>query len=210
MSDTAQCPFCKSTNTDTPLTINGYWWCDDCRRPFMPFTVGATDWVSVMVSDLEEKYISRQSFDALHTRLTAAEQRAEAAEQQVRKIEQELWGEQKAHQLIASICSSVGVDTSDGTSVSAVRNLAKEVREMREAMRWVPVSEDIPAEGASVQVIANGKYYPVGFWYWEMGDHDEQYRQWECHDPDWLQMVPLPEPPTHWRNLPEPPKDGEG
>ena len=88
MSDTAQCPFCKSANTDTPLTVNGYWWCNDCRRPFMPFTVGANDWVSVMVSDLEEKYISRQSFDALHTRLVTAEQRAEQAEAALADAEQ--------------------------------------------------------------------------------------------------------------------------
>ena len=92
MSDTAQCPFCKSANTDTPLTVNGYWWCNDCRRPFMPFTVGANDWVSVMVSDLEEKYISRQSFDALHTRLVTAEQRAEQAEARVREMEAMIQG----------------------------------------------------------------------------------------------------------------------
>lgn len=58
------CPICKSQNVSEPISLNGYWWCEDCKNPFIS---GIDGWVSIRPLDLERNYISRISFDALLT-----------------------------------------------------------------------------------------------------------------------------------------------
>ena len=96
--------------------------------------------------------------------------------------------------------------------VAAVNHLDA-LLDAAEGMRWVPVSEGLPAEGEYVRVLAKGVRYHLGAWYWETPDHDEHenpepYRQWEVFYDMENRMIPLDEPPTHFSRspLPEPPE----
>ena len=61
MSELRACPVCKSQNVSEPIFFNGYWWCEDCKNPFIP---GIDGWVSIRLLDLEKNYVSRISFNA--------------------------------------------------------------------------------------------------------------------------------------------------
>ena len=84
-------------------------------------------------------------------------------------------------------------------------SLKLRVQEMEEQQRWIPVSENLPKEYG---------YYFAGYWFYKQfvyerlyflkNDKYKWYKTFVCDD-----LAIMCDKITHWRYLPQPPKDGE-
>lgn len=83
MSELEACPMCNSKNISRPITSNGYWWCEDCKNPFIP---GINGWVSIRTIDLELNYVSKISFNLIRSENESLRSRIAKLESQQRWI----------------------------------------------------------------------------------------------------------------------------
>ena len=90
----------------------------------------------------------------------------------------------------------------DGTgkiySEEAVQTLQAEIERLREAQRWIPVSDSKSLNDLDLYLVTDGEIVSVGFYTTKWGT-------WTSAD-DLL----LPFNVTHWMPLPEPPQEAEG
>jgi hypothetical protein len=76
-----------------------------------------------------------------------------------------------------------------------IEQLKEEVERLKQAQRWIPVLERVPALGVDVLVLQRSGECEVA---WRRG-----------HDGNWSAYSALGEI-THWMPLPEPPKEVQG
>lgn len=86
-----------------------------------------------------------------------------------------------------------------------IKELAEEAANALEKLskpRWIPVTERLPEDGKDVLCWISNKRRP-GQGYGTVGCYNSIVTLWDL-DADWASSLDI----THWRTLPEPPKEG--
>lgn len=124
-----------------------------------------------------------------------ADNKVAALLDEIDSLNAEVDAEQKAHDVIARICFAHGVDTNDGSSVSAVKNLAALVDRLHAERRWIPVSQP-PENEQDVLLYLHSGYVRIG-----AIDEDGEWFDIFCEP-----LIKV----THWQPLPPAPEsEGE-
>jgi len=152
--------------------------------------------IMISPSDLENKYVSKISYDSLL-------KRAEAAEAKVAELEADA---KRFMQIIDELGRKVAeLEAAAKRFKQIIDEIGSKVAELREAVRWIPVTERLPELGVLVLVAQRDKYGSTFGQLW----HDDVWLVYDKIFSDQKYWV-YPETyhsVTHWMPLPKPPQE---